>query len=147
MCVPSKLIDVCTGTGIYIFLFVFYWKVAFILIGLLAGMLSWLELIFSAIQITESDRNVFPISKDAFKVLVVFFNLPLVVLFLIGTCNRLNDSEGGYENITVARHLGLPDLEMLQFVHSQITPGKIDFSLYYRVHFCFNEKDIYIIIY
>ena len=109
-------------------------------------MLSRLELIFSAIQITESDQNVFPISKDAFKVLVVFFNLPLVVLFLIGTCNRLNDSEGGYENITVARHLGLPDLEMLQFVHSQITPGKIDFSLYYRVHFCFNEKDVYIII-
>ncbi|XP_015762651.1 PREDICTED: X-ray repair cross-complementing protein 5-like [Acropora digitifera] len=43
-----------------------------------------------------------------------------------GTCNRLNDSEGGYENITVARHLGLPDLEMLQFVHSQITPGSVE---------------------
>lgn len=33
--------------------------------------------------------------------------------------------EAGYENITVARHLGLPDLEMLQFVHSQITPGRL----------------------
>lgn len=89
----------------------------------------------------------FQYQKMLSKYLWFFFNLPLVVLFLIGTCNRLNDSEGGYENITVARHLGLPDLEMLQFVHSQITPGKIDFSLYYRAHFCFNEKDIYIIIY
>lgn len=68
--------------------------------------------------------------------------LLLFVLFLKGTCNRLNDSEGGYENITVARHLGLPDLEMLQFVHSQITPGKIKLFLFYRVHFCFNERDI-----
>lgn len=44
-----------------------------------------------------------------------------------GTSNQLNDKDEGYENITVARHLGLPDLEMLQFVHSQITPGKKPF--------------------
>jgi len=45
---------------------------------------------------------------------------------LLGTSNGLNDKmEAGYENITVARHLGLPDLEMLQFVHSQITPGRL----------------------
>ena len=45
---------------------------------------------------------------------------------IVGTSNRLNDKmKAGYENITVARHLGLPDLEMLQFVHSQITPGRL----------------------
>lgn len=47
------------------------------------------------------------------------------MILLTGTSNQLNEQGGGYENITVARHLGLPDLEMLQFVHNQITPGKI----------------------
>ena len=46
------------------------------------------------------------------------------LFFLIATSNRLNDNDEGYGNITVARHLSLPDLEMLQFVHNQITPGK-----------------------
>ena len=48
----------------------------------------------------------------------------IINFYLSGTSNQLNDKEEGYENITVARHLGLPDLEMLQFVHNQITPGK-----------------------
>jgi len=50
--------------------------------------------------------------------------MTLLYNILAGTSNQLSDKNEGYDNITVARHLGLPDLEMLQFVHSQITPGK-----------------------
>lgn len=45
--------------------------------------------------------------------------------FFAGTSNHLNDNDEGYENITVARNLGLPDLELLRFVHEQITPGSV----------------------
>ena len=45
------------------------------------------------------------------------------VFFFAGTSSHLNDNDEGYENITVARNLGLPDLELLRFVHEQITPG------------------------
>ena len=41
-----------------------------------------------------------------------------------GTSNQLNENDGEYENITVARRLGLPDLELLRFIHDQIAPGK-----------------------
>ena len=40
-----------------------------------------------------------------------------------GTSNDLNENDGGYENITVASGLSLPDLELLRFIHDQITPG------------------------
>lgn len=44
-----------------------------------------------------------------------------------GTSNQLNENDGEYENITVARRLGLPDLELLRFIHDQIAPGKWHF--------------------
>ncbi|XP_073251486.1 X-ray repair cross-complementing protein 5-like isoform X2 [Porites lutea] len=63
-------------------------------------------------------RKMFANTKDEFA---------LVLFGTEGTSNSLNDKmKAGYENITVARHLGLPDLEMLQFIHSQITPGNVE---------------------
>lgn len=60
--------------------------------------------------------------------IILLFGICQLLSFfiLLGTSNGLNDKmKAGYENITVARHLGMPDLEMLQFVHSQITPGRL----------------------
>ena len=48
-----------------------------------------------------------------------FYNL----ISLPGTANTVNERDGGYEHITVARELGPPDLELLQFIHGEITPG------------------------
>lgn len=61
--------------------------------------------------------QIFANTKDEFA---------LILFGTEGTSNQLNEQGGGYENITVARHLGLPDLEMLQFVHNQITPGNVE---------------------
>lgn len=41
----------------------------------------------------------------------------------LGTENSLAESEGGYENITVARPMGVCDLDFLHFIHSSIQPG------------------------
>ncbi|XP_068705465.1 X-ray repair cross-complementing protein 5-like [Montipora foliosa] len=62
-------------------------------------------------------RKMFANTKDEFG---------LILFGTEETSNRLNDKEGGYENISVVRHLALPDLEMLRFVHSQITPGNVE---------------------
>ena len=42
---------------------------------------------------------------------------------LTGTENDLAESEGGYENITVARPMGVCDLDFLHFIHNSIQPG------------------------
>ena len=41
----------------------------------------------------------------------------------LGTENSLAESEGGYENITVARPMGVCDLDFLHFIHNSIQPG------------------------
>lgn len=41
----------------------------------------------------------------------------------IGTDNSLADTQGGYENITVARSMGVCDLDFLHFIHNSIQPG------------------------
>jgi len=45
-----------------------------------------------------------------------------------GTDNPLHEEYGGYDNVTVARDLGLPDLELLRFIHNNITPGQFQYS-------------------
>ncbi|KAL9961622.1 hypothetical protein ACROYT_G030604 [Oculina patagonica] len=62
-------------------------------------------------------RKMFANTKDEFA---------LILFGTEGTSNHLNDNDEGYENITVARNLGLPDLELLRFVHEQITPGNVE---------------------
>jgi hypothetical protein len=42
----------------------------------------------------------------------------------LGTANHLNEAHGGYENITVAKEIGPPDIELLRFLHDNITPGR-----------------------
>ena len=42
---------------------------------------------------------------------------------MLGTDNSLADTQGGYENITVARPMGVCDLDFLHFIHNSIQPG------------------------
>ena len=75
-------------------------------------------------------RHIFNIFLQAFFVMKFQYNLisccetSLNNTFFVGTSNHLNDNSKGYENITVAHNLGLPDLKLLRFVHEQITPGE-----------------------
>ena len=41
----------------------------------------------------------------------------------LGTENSLAESQGGYENITVARPMAVCDLDFLHFIHNSIQPG------------------------
>ncbi|XP_065898118.1 X-ray repair cross-complementing protein 5-like [Dysidea avara] len=47
----------------------------------------------------------------------------LVLFGTSGTDNSLADTEGGYENITVARPMGVCDLDFLHYIHNSIQPG------------------------
>jgi len=48
----------------------------------------------------------------------------LILFGTDGTSNNLNEQAGeGYEHITVAKDLGVMDLELLKFVNNQIAPG------------------------
>lgn len=67
-------------------------------------------------------------------------NVFLFFVFFLGTSNHLNDNDEGYDNITVARNLGLPDLELLRFVHEQITPGSVFLFVFSFNNQLFNEN-------
>nr|XP_058950192.1 X-ray repair cross-complementing protein 5-like [Pocillopora verrucosa] len=82
----------------------------------LPGHSTSLEISVKAVNMIVQ-RKMFANTKDEFA---------LVLFGTEGTSNQLNESDGEYENITVARRLGLPDLELLRFIHDQITPGNVE---------------------
>ena len=47
----------------------------------------------------------------------------LSIWWHLGTENSLAETEGGYENITVSRPMGVCDLDFLHFIHNSIQPG------------------------
>ncbi|CAM4600033.1 unnamed protein product [Leuciscus chuanchicus] len=59
-------------------------------------------------------RQVFAENKD---------EVALVLFGTDGTKNPLAKDGGGYENITVHRHLMMPDFELLQEIESELQPG------------------------
>ncbi|KAJ7388679.1 X-ray repair cross-complementing protein 5 [Desmophyllum pertusum] len=81
------------------------------------GHSTYLEISVKAINMIIQ-RKMFANTKDEFA--IILFGTE-------GTSNHLNgEHHEGYENITVARGLSLPDLELLRFVHEQITPGNVE---------------------
>lgn len=71
----------------------------------------------------------FAITQDVDQALVMFQvfaeNKDEVALVLFGTDGTKNPlaKDGQYENITVHRHLMMPDFDLLQEIESELQPG------------------------
>ena len=59
---------------------------------------------------------------------------------ILETENDLADGFDGYKNITVVRQFGIPDQELLQYVHDGIIPGRLIASSPRVLAFTFNKQ-------